>query len=134
MSEQNKQVVRSYVEAFNRGDLDAVCATFAPDAVVYGVLGSGGLDIARAIWHELITANGMQLHVDAMSAEGDVVAVRYTERGKSIGSFRGLPATGKTYEIVAMEWFEIRDGKIRKRWGARDAMTIAKQLGLPLPA
>ncbi|MBK7141581.1 MAG: ester cyclase [bacterium] len=134
MSEQNKQVVRKYVEAFNRGDLDGVCATFAPDAIVYGVLGSGGLDIARSIWQELITANGMQLHIEAMSAEGDTVAVRYTERGKSIGSFRGLPVTGKTYEIVAMEWFEIRGGKTQKRWGARDAMTIAKQLGLPLSA
>jgi predicted ester cyclase len=32
---------------------------------------------------------------------------------------------------VAMEFFTIQDGKIATRWGARDAMSQARQLGLP---
>ena len=29
-----------------------------------------------------------------------------------------------------MEWFHLRDGKILKRWGARDAASQAKQIEL----
>jgi predicted ester cyclase len=29
-----------------------------------------------------------------------------------------------------MEWFEIEQGKIKRRWGARDAASQARQLGL----
>jgi predicted ester cyclase len=67
-----------------------------------------------------------------MIAEDDIVAVRYVERGTSIGSFRGGPVTGKSFEVVAMEWFEIKDGKIHRRWGARDNASQMRQMGLPL--
>jgi hypothetical protein len=29
-----------------------------------------------------------------------------------------------------MEWFEIEQGQIKRRWGARDAASQARQLGL----
>ena len=67
-----------------------------------------------------------------MIADDDIVAVRYTERGTSVGSFRGGPVTGKSFEVVAMEWFEIKDGKIQRRWGARDNASQLRQMGLPL--
>lgn len=45
MSEEtNKKIVQAYVDAFNRGDIDALTQLFAPDALVYGVLGWGRLD------------------------------------------------------------------------------------------
>ena len=129
-NEAHKRVVAQYVEAFNRGDLDALRRLFTPDAVVHGVLGWGGLDKVLPIWRELHAAFAIELTVESMVAEGDLVAVRYTERGKSVGDWRGQPATGKTYELVAMEWFELRDGKIHRRWGARDSAAQARQMGL----
>jgi predicted ester cyclase len=30
-----------------------------------------------------------------------------------------------------MEWFEIENGRIRRRWGARDGASQARQLGIP---
>jgi len=42
--ETNKAIVPAYVEAFNRGDLETLIDLFAPEALVYGVLGWGGLD------------------------------------------------------------------------------------------
>ena len=50
----------------------------------------------------------------------------------SVGSFRGGPVTGKSFEVVAMEWFNIKDGKIHRRWGARDNAAQFRQMGLPL--
>ncbi|MET3651859.1 ester cyclase [Dyella japonica] len=133
MSEQNKRVVMSYVDAFNRGDLDAVCAMFAPDALIYGALGWGGLDTARPLWEQLMRCFQLSLEVDALAAEGDAVVVRYTERGRSVQSFRGSPVTGKDYEVQAMEWFVVKEGHIERRWGVRDTASMFRQMALPLP-
>lgn len=133
MSDENKRVVLEYVEAFNRGDLDALGQIFAPGALVYGVLGWGEVENVKLIWQDLVRCFNINLQVESMVAEGDIVAVRYVERGKSVGSFRGGPVTGQGYEIVAMEWFVMKDGKIDRRWGARDSAAMFKQMGLPLP-
>ena len=125
----NKAAVMQYVEAFNRGDVDGVCRLFTPDALVWGVLGWGGMDVVRPVWRDLVERLQMKLQVESMVADGDVVAVRYTERGTSLRSFRGQGPTGKSYEVVAMEFFELRDGFIHRRWGARDSANIARQLG-----
>lgn len=128
--ESNKEVVRQYVAAFNRGDLEALRQLFTSDAVVQGVLGWGKLDEIVPIWKELHEAFAIELIVDAMIAEGDTVAVRYTERGKFVGPFRGHEPTGRPFELVAMEWFILKDGKIQRRWGARDSASQARQIGL----
>jgi len=133
MSEEaNKQIVLAYVDAFNRGDLEALRGLFAPDALVYGVLGWGGMEQVVPIWQEIKAAFAIQLQVESIIVEDDIVAVRYVESGTSVGSFRGGPVTRKSFEVVAMEWFEIKDGKIRRRWGARDNASQLRQMGLPL--
>jgi steroid delta-isomerase-like uncharacterized protein len=128
--ESNKQVVRQYVDAFNQGDLAALRELFTSDASIQGVLGWGGLDVVMPIWKELHEAFKIQLTVDEIITEGDFVAVRYIERGTSVGAFRGNPPTGKPYEVVAMEWFALRDGKIHRRWGARDSASISRQIAM----
>lgn len=130
--EANKEIVLAYVDAFNRGDEEALVDLFAPDALVYGVLGWGGLDQVVPIWREIKAAFDIQLQVESMIAEDNIVAVRYVERGTSVGSFRGGPITGKSFEVVAMEWFIFKDGKIHRRWGARDNAAQMRQMGLPL--
>ncbi|EEF58361.1 ester cyclase [Pedosphaera parvula] len=137
LSEVNKQVVANYAEAFNAGDYDALQRIFAPDAVIQGVLGKGdlgkgGLATVIPIWKDLRSAFGIVLTVESMIAEGEYVAVRYLERGKFVGPFRGNQPTGKSYELGAMERFIVRDGKIQQRWGARDSAAQARQIGLPL--
>jgi steroid delta-isomerase-like uncharacterized protein len=124
--------VQQYVDAFNRGDEEAMRPLFTDDALIYGVLGFGGLDQVVPIWREIKAAFNIQLQIDSIIAEGDIVAVRYTERGTSVTPFRGGPVTGKSFEVVAMEWFEIKDGKINRRWGARDNAAQMRQMGLPL--
>jgi steroid delta-isomerase-like uncharacterized protein len=132
MSEEtNKQLVLTYVDAFNRSDEATMRPLFTDDALVYGVFGWGGLDQMVPILKEIKAAFDIQLQVDSIIAEDDIVAVRYTERGTSVGSFRGGPVTGKSFEVVAMEWFEIKDEKIHRRWGARDNAAQLRQMGLP---
>ncbi|SNT23370.1 Predicted ester cyclase [Noviherbaspirillum humi] len=130
VEEQSKAVVRLYVDAFNRGDLAALRDLLADDAEIQGVMGKGLFDKVGPIWRQLIEGYGMQLKIEGMIAEGNVVAVRYTESGVFRAPAFGHEPTGKSYELVAMEWIEIADGKIRRRWGARDSASQMRQLGL----
>jgi steroid delta-isomerase-like uncharacterized protein len=131
-NETNKQTVLAYVDAFNCGDEAAMRPLFTDDAQVYGVFGWGGLDQVVPIWREIKAAFAIELQVESIIAADDIVAVRYTERGTSVGSFRGGPVTGKSFAVVAMEWFVMQDGRIHRRWGTRDNAAQFRQMGLPL--
>jgi steroid delta-isomerase-like uncharacterized protein len=132
--ETNKNVIRQYVEYFNAGDLDRLRSLFATDALIHGVLGWGEVDVVMPIWRQLAESLQMHLTIEDIIAEGDIVAVRYQETGTARASFFGKPATGRSYELVAMEWFVVRGGKIERRWGARDAASQGVQLGWDAPA
>ena len=127
-----KSVVRQYVEAFNRGDLEKLKSLLAEDAEIQGVLGRGQFGKISPIWRQLIDGYGMQLEIEGLVAEGNIVAARYRETGRFRAPAFGREPTGKSYELVAMEWFEIENGRIRRRWGARDSASQARQLGIPL--
>ena len=132
IEEEVKDVVRQYVEAFNQGDLNRLRSLLAEEAEIQGVLAKGGFGEIAPIWKQLIEGYGMQLDVQSLVAEGNVVAARYIETGTFRAPAFGIEPTGKSYELVAMEWFEIEDGSIKRRWGARDAASQARQLGIPL--
>ncbi|NCT66709.1 MAG: ester cyclase [Rhodanobacteraceae bacterium] len=130
IEEANKAVVRRYVDAFNRGDLDALRQLLADDAEIQGVMGQGLFDRVEPVWRQLIEGYGMQLRIEELVAEGHRVAARYVETGTFTRPAFGREPTGKSCELVAMEFFEIHDGKIRRRWGARDSASQMRQLGL----
>lgn len=130
----NIEVVQRYVEKFNVGDLEGLRNLFAEDALIHGVLGWGKIEDVMPIWEQLTKVLCMQLKIEDIIAEADNVTVRYTESGTAKAPFFDKPATGKTYELIAMEWFIIKNGKICRRWGVRDAASQAKQLGWDLPA
>jgi steroid delta-isomerase-like uncharacterized protein len=132
IEENNKEIVRSYVDAFNRGDLAALRALLADDAEIQGVMGKGLFERVEPIWRQLIEGYGMQLRIEELIAEGNMVAARYTETGIFKAPAFGHQPTGKSYELVAIEFFDIQGGKIKKRWGARDSASQMRQLGVPL--
>lgn len=131
IEEESKQVVRDYVAAFNRGDLAGLRSLLADDAEIQGVMGRGMFDRVEPVWRQLIEGYGIKLVIDSLIAEGNIVAARYRESGTFRAPAFGHAPTGKSYELIAMEWFEIEHGKIRRRWGARDSASLARQLGLP---
>jgi predicted ester cyclase len=127
----NEDLIRAYVESFNFGDWQRIESLFAPDAVIRGVLGWGGLDVALPVWRELHDNMEMRLSIEDLIVDGDKAAVLFTETGRFAGPFRGLAGkqpTGRSYEIVALEWFELENGRITRRWGARDSAAIARQV------
>jgi hypothetical protein len=127
----NEATVRAYVEAFNCFDMPRPRALFAPDAHIYGVLGHGGLDDVEPIWSELHHGMNTHLHIAGIVSRNGEVVLRLHETGRFTGPFRGLAGhspTGRGYEITAMEWFALADGRITNRWAARDSAAIARQV------
>ncbi|WDZ78432.1 ester cyclase [Ensifer adhaerens] len=128
----NTATVEAYVQAMNAGDIAALRPLFTADAEIQGVVGAGVFDFAARVWHDLHHGLNMKLDVLSLVANGDTVVVRLRESGKWTGPFLDFKQpTGRSYELLAIEWFELTDGKIARRWGARDGGSQARQLGFP---
>lgn len=127
---ENARVVRAYVAAFNEGDTDALRRLFAEDALIHGALGWGGLDAIVPVWRMLHATFAFRLEIEELLVVDDTVVARFTERGTSVAPFRGQAPTGASSEVLAIEWFELRGGRIRRRWGARDSAAHFRQMGL----
>ncbi len=65
-------------------------------------------------------------------AEGDMVVSRKTFRGTHRGDFIGIPATGKSVAILAIEMFRVVNGKLVEHWGVGDLSSLVQQLK-PIP-
>ncbi|MBD9372593.1 nuclear transport factor 2 family protein [Rhizobium sp. ARZ01] len=129
-AEANKSIVQDYVAAFNAFDMERLAELFAPDAKIYGVLGFGALAEVAPIWRELHEGMNMRLEALDIAVDGSNVVGRFRETGRFTGTFRGLAGhepTGRPYEIMAMEWFVVENGRISCRWGARDSAAISRQ-------
>ena len=134
---QNEQVVRRYIEAFNRGDAKAASAEFAEDATNFGrSVGREGFEERM----EDIFATFPDWRwdiVDIITSE-DKVVVRMNVTGTHLGvgkmRLNGMPvgaaATGKRFEITHMHWFTLRNGQIVDHQANRDDLGLLRQLGL----
>ena len=124
------ETLQCYVAAFNAGDIEALRKVFAPGALIHGALGWGRFAQVAPIWTLLHDSFNMQLQMDQLVESGQDVVVRFTERGHFVGDFRGQKPTQQRSEVVAIEWFQMQDGLIQRRWGVRDSASHFKQLGV----
>jgi steroid delta-isomerase-like uncharacterized protein len=76
----------------------------------------------------------LRMEVEAMIAEGDLVAARVLTRGTFLGrSEGGPPATGRAFAARQTHWFRIADGKLAEHWATRDDLTAMIQTGIIRP-
>ncbi len=132
------QIVRTYIDTFNRQDLDACLATFAPD----GTYSSPGT--AQPLSGQAIKDHFGGFFAGFPDATFETVAVhaitehlavwRWVLRGTHTGSYRGLPPTGRSVILPGCEFIEVRAGKLQRVEGYFDRLSMLEQLGLiPVP-
>jgi steroid delta-isomerase-like uncharacterized protein len=135
-SEQNKAVVlRFFEEAFNRGNLAVISELIAhqlayhtPDGAIRGIEG------AQQLVTEMRAAfPDFNVTPEQVIAEGDMVVVRFTDRGTHQGEGIGVPPTGKQVTWTGVDIFRIAEGKIIEGWGITDSLGLMQQLGV-IPA
>ena len=125
--EENKAIVRSFIEAYNHRSL-AFLDFVAPDYIDHEKnIGREGLKqlftmglTAFPDWHESI---------EDIIAEGDKVWVRLTYTGTHRGEFMGLPPTGKKITSKAVDIYRVVNGKLAEYWNVTDNVSIFKQIG-----
>lgn len=135
--EQNKAIVRRAIEeGWNPANLAVIDELYAADFIFHQESGDTvrGLDSFK-IW--ITTIHGafpdIRYQIEAMYAEGDKVATRYTVRGTHRGDFRGLPATGKTFDLTGHLIHRVVAGKKTEGWGIWDTLGLMTQLGVIPP-
>ena len=125
--EDNKDIVRRWIEAYNRRSLD-FDEFIAPDYVDHtnkadreGLkkMFEMGLN-AFPDWHETI---------EDIIAEGDKVWVLLSYSGTHRGEFMGLPPTGNKITTMAVDIYRVMNGKLAEYWNVTNDVPIFKSLG-----
>ena len=125
--EENKSVVRGWIEAYNKRELD-FDNFLAPDYVDH----SNHVDLEGA---KQLFAIGLQAYpdwhetIEDIVAEGDKVWVLLSYTGTHKGEFMGLPPTGKKITSKAVDIYRVVDGKLAEYWNVTDTLSIFKQIG-----
>jgi steroid delta-isomerase-like uncharacterized protein len=137
MSEQNKALVRRFVEEFwNEGTTTAADELMATDAVIHmptgEVVSPDGLKSFADMWRRSFP--DWHSTFEELIAEGDKVAERWTGRGTHRGELQGIPPTGKRVEVPGSVFYRIIGGKIVEFRGQLDMMSLMQQIGaVPTP-
>ena len=137
-AEENKAVIRRWIEAYNERDLEAEAAVLAPDFVAHVPAVPGPLEGLEA-WRQFTGSFSeafpdIRLTVQDIMAEGDMVAARVAFRGTHRGEFQGIPPTGKEVSFTSIEVNRVRDGKVEEHWVELDLLGLMQQLGaIPEP-
>ena len=108
--EANKALVHKWLEAWRDQDLPVLDELFTHDYAVNGtVIGLEGVKQAVQFLHAVFSDISAELN--ELVAEDDKVAVRWTVRGRQVGDFMGIAATGKFVELKGINIYRVRDGK-----------------------
>ena len=129
--EASKASVLRFLEEFVNQEKEAVWDELAhPDVLVHGVYDLRGSAEAKSFFAHLFRAFHPRFTIEDVIAEGDTVVVRLTESGTMSDSFMGMPSTGKSYTIGAVQICRLVEGKLAEMWGVRDSGSQMRQLGL----
>jgi len=140
MSEENKALIRRYIEAIDGNDSSdwSILDEFvAEDVVVHNPQLPGvtpdreGIKQAAEMFRQATPGrHEIQLQV----AEGDLVVSLIVARGVHAGELLGVPATGNEVETEGIAIHRIDDGKIAEYWAVTDTARVLQQVGaLPSP-
>jgi steroid delta-isomerase-like uncharacterized protein len=127
--EENKAIVRRFIEAYNKRNLDEFDELLAPDYFDHtSQVGPEGLKQLMKMafkafpdFHETI---------EDVIAEGDKVWVRITFTGTHTGEFMGIAPTGKMITTEMVDIFRIVNGKLAEYRDVNNNLDFLKKLGL----
>ncbi len=129
----NKALVRRFIqEIFVEGRFETVDELIADDFVghTWPSTGDGNADLKRAIERTTSALSNPVFEIEDMIAEDDRVAVRLTATAKQVGTFMGIPPSGRSYSIGEIHIFRIRNGLITDHWHQFDSAGMMRQLGM----
>jgi steroid delta-isomerase-like uncharacterized protein len=133
LRDRRERIVREHMESENRLEFDVTMETF--DHPRYELIGSGDVyDGEEEVWAYF--REGRAAFPDqrnepiALHHADDAVIVEFWLRGTHEGSFRGLPATGRSFECRMTAFFLFEEDRLVGERVYFDVGTIMRQLGV----
>ena len=128
----------SLYERINAHDLDGFCDLLADGFVEHEVTAGFAptKDGVRRFFAMYMAAfPDLRMEPQDVLPSGDKVVARVKCTGTNTGEFMGMPATGKSVEVEAVDIIRFGDdGLAHEHWGVFDAMSMMQQLGaIPAP-
>jgi steroid delta-isomerase-like uncharacterized protein len=127
-----KRAVLLWYDAFAQGRPELLDLLLAPTWVDIPSPPSAppGPEAAKQTLAKLRTAfPDFDIKVDDVIREGDKVVVRSTITGTQKGLWLGLPATGRSMRIQAVDIHQFEGGQVARTWHTEDWMTGLRELG-----
>jgi len=130
---KREEIVVEHMESENRHEFDVTLETF--DHPRYELIGTGdvhdGAEEVAAYFEETRTAFPDQRNeLIAMHHSDEAVVVEAMLYGTHLGSFRGLPATGRTFEMRFCALFLFEEDRLTCERVYFEPGTILRQLGI----
>ena len=128
--EENKAIVRGFIEAYNKRNIDSLDDFVAPDYVdhIWQLQGLESLKQGLMLgfkgfpdWHEAI---------EDIIAEGDKVWVYLAYTGTHTGEMFGITPTGNKITTTAVDIYRIVNGKLAEYWNVTDKLGLLKPQGV----
>lgn len=126
--------IQEIYRAMNEGRLDDLDQWFADDYIDHGdgQRGVGPLKAQMAAFRHAFP--DLHIQVNDTVESGDRVATRTTVTGTHTGDLMGMPPTGKTITVTAVDISRFSGDKAIERWGGLDTYALMMQLGaIPAP-
>ncbi len=113
-----REVVRAWVDAFNRADVEALAALYAEDATNHQVMWEPieGRDAIREMFRREFARADMVCIVENLFEDGDWAMLEWRDP-------KGLRGCG---------FFKVVDGRIRFQRGYWDQLSFLRRQGLPI--
>ena len=133
LREKRERVVREHMESENRLEFDATMETFHHPR--YELVATGEVyDGEEEVWDYYREGRAafpdQRNELIALHHSGDAVIIEFWLRGTHEGSFRGLPATGRSFECRMTAFFLFEEDRLVCERVYFDIGTIMRQLGV----
>ena len=131
--DSNQQFMRRFVEFINTADSTMARDLVSPNAIFHvpgrpdPLTGPEGYLAIIAMMRGGVP--DIQWTLEEMVVEPTKVAARFTMRGLHQGAFMGVPPTGRTIAVQALNIYHLSNGQIVREYGQPDMMGVMQQIG-----
>jgi predicted SnoaL-like aldol condensation-catalyzing enzyme len=137
MADTREVIQRVFDDIINKADIDVADELFAEDFVDHGPMGDiHGREALKDLFRQWLSAvPDAHCTVENIVVQGDLAGWLVRTTGTHTGDALGFPATGKTFETVAVNLGRFRDGVAVEHWSDQGLLSMLLQIGMmPPPA
>jgi steroid delta-isomerase-like uncharacterized protein len=130
--QKNKEgMKRIFEEAWSKGDVEVLDEVVAPSFKQHQYDRPSTREGFKAIIQEVRTAfPDLKVTLEDSVAADDKVWMLVTCRGTHLGQFKGIPPTGRRFEISEVHIGRFENGKAVEHWGVSDMARLMEHLGV----